>query len=199
MDIILSTSSYAAAYKPNIAFFEAFGGPGLQLLVKIIETIPKDIPVILDNKRGDIDTTAEAYAKSSYDILAADAVTLSPYMGSDSIRPFVTGTYATKGAFILCKTSNKSSCELQTLRLSNGSQLYEMVVERVRDWSSQLSSPLNLGLVVGATDPEALITVRRLAPLSWILCPGVGAQGGTAKVNSITSIDSLLIHSFCNI
>ena len=182
MDIILSTSSYAAAYKPNVAFFEAFGGPGFELLRKIIDTIPKDIPVILDNKRGDIYTTAEAYAKSSYEVLAADAVTLNPYMGSDSIRPFVTGPYTTKGAFVLCKTSNKSSRELQTLRLANGSQLYEEVVDRVRDWSSQLSSPLNLGLVVGATDPEALVTVRRLAPLSWILCPGVGAQGGTVKV-----------------
>lgn len=183
MDIIASTSNYAAAYKPNIAFFEAFGGPGLQLLAKVIESIPEDIPIILDNKRGDIDTTAEAYAKSSYESLGADAVTLSPFMGYDSIRPFVSGAYATKGAFILCKTSNKSSREFQTLRLMNGSQLYEEVVTRVHEWSSQLSSPLNLGLVVGATDPEALKNVRHLAPLSWILCPGVGAQGGTAQVN----------------
>jgi orotidine 5'-phosphate decarboxylase subfamily 2 len=111
--IIEQTHPYAAAYKPNSAFFEAFGAKGFEALLKVIKAIPADIPVILDNKRGDIDTTAQAYASSSFDIFNASAVTLSPYMGWDSVQPFVTGKYADKGVFVLCKTSNPSSKDLQ--------------------------------------------------------------------------------------
>jgi orotidine 5'-phosphate decarboxylase subfamily 2 len=107
--IIHETSQYAAAFKPNIAFFECFGAEGFTVLKEVLEAIPKEIPIILDCKRGDIDSTATAYANACYDIFQADCVTLNPFMGWDSISPFVTKDYKRKGAFILCKTSNKSS------------------------------------------------------------------------------------------
>lgn len=179
--IIHATHEYAAAFKPNIAFFECFGEDGYKALREVITAIPSDIPVVLDCKRGDIDTTAQAYAKAAYDIFAADSVTLNPYMGWDSVQPFVTGSYETKGAFILCKTSNKSSKELQDLRSSSGQAFYERVVDLVTEWCKSLKYPGNLGLVVGATDIPALKYIRTIAPEAWILCPGVGAQGGDAK------------------
>lgn len=144
INIIEKTHSVAAAYKPNSAFFEAFGGAGVEALKNVISAIPSDIPVILDCKRGDIDTTAmvsyglcevgvlhksivQAYADASFNYLNADCVTLSPYMGWDSIAPFVTKQFAHKGAFLLCKTSNKSSSELQDLTLTNGNKVFEQV------------------------------------------------------------------------
>lgn len=189
LHIISETSAYAAAYKPNSAFFEAFGSEGFEVLKRVIEAVPNNIPIILDNKRGDIDTTAQAYATSSYDILNADSVTLNPYMGYDSIKPFVTGKYSEKGAFILCKTSNPSSKDLQKANVSSGKELYEEVALLSLQWMNQSlvddksSSKSNLGLVVGATDQQALVKVRSIAPDMWILCPGVGAQGG--DVNSV--------------
>jgi len=109
LKIISETNIYAAAYKPNIAFFEALGHEGGEVLCQVIAAVPSDIPIILDCKRGDIDTTAIAYAHAAYSTFNADAVTLSAYMGWDSIKPFLTGSYAHKGVFILCKTSNPSS------------------------------------------------------------------------------------------
>jgi uridine monophosphate synthetase len=109
LKIIHESHEYAAAFKPNIAFFECFGEAGFAALKEVMQAIPKDIPILLDCKRGDIDTTAQACAMAAYDVFEADAVTLSPFMGWDSINPFVTGKYENKGAFILCKTSNKSS------------------------------------------------------------------------------------------
>eukprot|EP01035_Chromulina_nebulosa_P020523 gene20523-26619_t len=178
--IINQTNAYAAAYKPNIAFFESFGYEGIQALIHTISSIPDDIPIILDNKRGDIDTTAQAYAYSAYDVLLADAVTLSPYMGWDSIKPFVTNQYDNKAAFILCKTSNQSSIDIQDQRLFNGEKVYEHVAKLCSNWNKTLTNS-NIGIVVGATDTQALQTIRKLVPDIWILCPGVGAQGGDAK------------------
>ena len=109
LDIIHHTHPYAACFKPNSAFFEAFGPEGMSALVEVLQAIPSDIPVILDVKRGDIDTTAQAYAEAALGVLKVGCVTLSPYMGTDSIRPFVTGKFADRAAFILCKTSNPSS------------------------------------------------------------------------------------------
>ena len=180
MDIIHETSEYAAAYKPNSAFFEAFGSEGLEVLKKVIKSIPESIPVILDNKRGDIDTTAQAYATSSYEYLNADSVTLNPYMGYDAIKPFVTGKYATKGAFVLCKTSNPSSKDLQK-SVSDGRELYEHVAVLCSQWNDNLENKGNIGIVVGATDCPVLTKIRNIVPNMWILCPGVGAQGGDAK------------------
>lgn len=197
LNIISKTFQYAAAYKPNAAFFEAFGPTGIEGLIQVIRAIPDNIPVILDVKRGDIETTAQAYADAAYGQLGAGAVTLSPYMGWDSIAPFVTGKYASKAAFVLCKTSNSSSKELQEQRLSTGKTLYEEVATMSEKWNAKAASLLHkgedegegalvwdwgcIGLVAGATDVPALKRVRTLAKDAWILCPGVGAQGGDAE------------------
>lgn len=109
LDIIRETHPFAACFKPNSAFFEAFGAEGVSALVDVLTAIPSEIPVILDVKRGDIDTTAQAYAEAALSLPNVGCVTLSPYMGTDGIRPFVTGKYAGRAAFVLCKTSNPSS------------------------------------------------------------------------------------------
>eukprot|EP01041_Mallomonas_annulata_P002641 gene2641-5183_t len=189
LKIVEATHPYTAAYKPNAAFFEAFGAAGVDALQRVIRAIPKDIPVLLDVKRGDIETTAQAYADAAYRVLGAEAVTLSPYMGWDSIAPFVTGTYSTRAVFVLCKTSNPSSKELQEQKLSSGSFLYEEVASMSTRWNDKAAqlrtdpsthSWGSVGLVAGATDLPALGRVRAAAPTAWILCPGVGAQGGEA-------------------
>lgn len=183
INIINNTHEYAAAFKPNSAFFEAFGAAGFEALAKVIEAIPKDIPIILDCKRGDIDTTAQAYATYAYDAFKSSAVTLSPYMGWDSVQPFVTGQYTDRGAFILCKTSNPSSKDLQDLKLVSGQLLYEKVASVCSKWNDDSITKGNgpcVGLVVGATDLPALQNIRKLNSNAWVLCPGVGAQGGDA-------------------
>ena len=183
--IVTATAPYAAAYKPNAAFFEALGpNCGVTTLRRVIELIQKmddqnKIPVLLDCKRGDIGSTASAYAESSYDHLNADAVTLSPLMGWDSVEPFVSGTYADKGAFLLCKTSNPGSNDILTLSTSTTQNdlLYEEIARLTHKWGARNNN--NLGLVVGATDTEALSRARKAAGQNvWILSPGVGFQGG---------------------
>ena len=178
---------YAAAYKPNAAFFEALGpNLGLQTLAKVTAMIDPSIPILLDVKRGDIGSTAMAYASASYDHLGAHGVTLSPLMGWDSVEPFITGKYENKGgAFLLCKTSNPGSNDLLALELSSGDTLYEKIASLAQTWSQRASttnsssSISKLGLVVGATDAVALTKARAAAgPDIWILAPGVGAQGG---------------------
>lgn len=177
--LIKETSPYTAAFKPNAAFFEAFGPDGWEVLKQVIETIISTsvsagsrIPIILDAKRGDIASTAEAYAKSSFETIGADCITLSPYLGKDSIVPFIANPE--KGVFLLCKTSNPGAGDLQDVTLENGITLYEHVAKMAVSWNTNG----NIGLVVGATQPEALRRVRIHAPDLWILAPGVGAQGG---------------------
>jgi len=173
--LIGATSDVALAYKPNAAFFEALGPAGWQALAEVIAAVPVGIPVILDAKRGDIASTAEAYAQSAFETLGAHAITLSPYLGHDAIQPFT--RQSERGVFLLCKTSNPGAADLQDLRLLGDPQaryLYEKVAVLARDWNGQN----NVGLVVGATHPQALADVRALAPDLWILAPGVGAQGG---------------------
>lgn len=173
--LIAATSDLALAFKPNAAFFEGFGPDGWAALKEVMAAVPDGIPVILDAKRGDIASTAEAYARSAFTILGADAITLSPYLGEDSLQPFLRDP--TRGAFLLCKTSNPGAADLQDLPLGgsySGLRLYEEVARRAQDWNRQD----NLGLVVGATQPEALASARALAPQLWFLAPGVGAQGG---------------------
>lgn len=183
---------HAVAYKPNAAFFEAIGpNLGLSCLRRVIDSIPDDIPVLLDVKRGDIGSTAQAYAEACYerkDGLAADGVTLSPLMGWDSVKPFVTGKYSDRGGFILCKTSNPGSNDILALPLQSGQTIYEEIALLAKEWSRNAAAsagegsdrePPRLGLVVGATDPTALAQARAAAgPDIWILAPGVGAQGG---------------------
>lgn len=170
--IIEATADLVCAFKPNIAFFEALGAAGVDALDRLIKLRPGP-PMILDAKRGDIGSTAEAYARAVFDRLGADAVTLNPYLGGDALAPFL--RYADRGCFILCKTSNPGSADLQDLPLADGRPLYMAVADRARDvWNVHG----NVGLVVGATQPDALIAVRRACPAMLLLIPGVGAQGG---------------------
>jgi orotidine-5'-phosphate decarboxylase len=172
--IIEATSDQVCAYKPNLAFYEAMGSDGLALLQLIIERIPDKIPVIVDGKRNDIGNTAVQYANFLFDYLKADWVTINPYMGYDSMRPFL--ERKDKGAFVLCLTSNAGSKDFQLLNVE-GRPLYEIVAERVNYWNKDD----NCGLVVGATHPEQLEGIRALAGDMPILIPGVGAQGGSLE------------------
>jgi len=178
--IIDATLPYAACYKPNAAFFEALGvEDGNATLVRVLKEIPSEVPVLLDVKRGDIGSTAAAYAEACYDHCNADAVTLSPLMGWDSVAPFVTDKYSNKGAFLLCKTSNPGSNELLALKLASGETVYERIAKLAQQWSAKSGGTASLGLVVGATDSTALANARKAGGDGvWILAPGVGAQGG---------------------
>lgn len=179
LKMVKETAPYAAAFKPNAAFFEAFGPDGWAALKHVIDAIKAEsdrigsvIPVILDAKRGDIASTADAYAASAFESLGAHAITLSPYLGADSIAPFIANRE--RGAFVLCKTSNPGAGLVQDLALADGALLHEKIAQLARSWNTQN----NVGLVVGATQPESLARVRAIAPELWILAPGVGAQGG---------------------
>jgi uridine monophosphate synthetase len=181
LNLIKQTAPYAAAFKPNTAFFEQFGADGWTALRQVVEAVQAEsdrlgsmIPVVLDAKRGDIASTAEAYAKSAFVTLGAHAITLSPYLGKDSIDPFI--QFPEKGVFLLCKTSNPGAGDLQDLTVNGQSPmpLYEHVARLADTWNTGN----NIGLVVGATQPEALARVRAAAPSLWFLAPGVGAQGG---------------------
>ena len=173
--LINATHEYALAYKPNAAFFEALGTEGWEALQRVIRAVPEGIPVVLDAKRGDISSSARGYAHSAFEILGADAITLSPYLGYDSLMPFMENPE--KGIFLLCKTSNPGSVDLQDLPLGGHYRLM-MVYEKVAGLAAEWGTNDNLGLVVGATFPDALGRVRRLAPKQWFLVPGLGAQGG---------------------
>jgi uridine monophosphate synthetase len=178
LTLIKQTAPYAAAFKPNAAFFEVFGPEGWSVLKEVIEAIDKEsrrlgsmIPVVLDAKRSDISSTAEAYAHSAFDSLGAHCITLSPYLGKDSIDPFIQNSE--KGVFLLCKTSNPGSGDLQDIALANGDLLYEHVAKLAQQWNTKN----NIGLVVGATHVDAMKRIREVAPGLWLLAPGVGAQG----------------------
>eukprot|EP00934_Nitzschia_sp_Nitz4_P004263 Nitzschia sp. Nitz4//scaffold1_size375055//149571//151561//NITZ4_000260-RA/size375055-augustus-gene-0.672-mRNA-1//1//CDS//3329540997//4253//frame0 len=177
-NLIDATLPYAACFKPNAAFFEALGvEQGNATLRRVLKEIPSNVPVLLDVKRGDIGSTASAYAQACYDHLNADAVTLSPLMGWDSVSPFVTGKYAEKGAFLLCKTSNPGSNDLLALDLASNEAVFERIAKLAGEWSAAHGA--SLGLVVGATDAVALAKARKAGGSKvWILAPGVGAQGG---------------------
>jgi uridine monophosphate synthetase len=174
--LIDATAQYACAFKPNAAFFEAFGAAGMAALKDVIAQVPAGIPVILDAKRGDIADTAEAYARAAFDELGAQAITLNPYLGGEALRPFL--ARSDRGAFVLCKTSNPGADEFQTLSIK-GHLLYEMVAQHAQQWNANG----NVGLVVGATDPQALARVRAVVPDLWFLVPGVGAQGGDLQMS----------------
>jgi len=168
--VIEATSELVCCYKPNIAFYEAHGAAGMDVLRRTIAAIPSHIPVLLDAKRGDIGSTAAAYAKACFEDMGADAVTLSPYLGRDSIDAFA--AYPDKGMFVLCHTSNPSAGEFQNLPLPTGNPLYLDVARTATGWSPQV------GLVVGATYAHVMADIRAAAPDAWFLVPGIGAQGG---------------------
>jgi len=172
--LVAATKDVAAAYKPNAAFFEAYGAPGAEALERVLKLIPADIPIVLDAKRGDIGSTSEAYARSAFETLGCDSVTVSPYLGGDACEPFLRDP--AKGVWILCKTSNPGSADLQTLEVAPGKPLYVHVAKLCCEtWAKEHR---NAGLVVGATDIEALRRVRAELPQVWFLSPGIGAQGG---------------------
>ena len=179
LNLVKQTSRYAAAFKPNAAFFEVFGPEGWMVLRQVIEAIQEEsnrmgsrIPIILDAKRGDIASTAEAYAQSAFENLGVDCITLNPYLGKDSIEPFVQNSE--RGVFLLCKTSNPGAGDLQDLILESGDPLHIHIAKLAHMWNIKN----NIGLVVGATYPETLARVREVAPNLWFLAPGIGAQGG---------------------
>jgi uridine monophosphate synthetase len=196
LNLVRQTAPYAAAFKPNAAFFEVFGADGWVALKQVVDAIKEEsakrgsmIPIVLDAKRGDIASTAEAYAKSAFEALGADCITLSPYLGKDSIDPFL--SVPEKGVFLLCKTSNAGSGDLQDIMVVGADlgvrpdnqvgdhagsplPLYVHVAKLAQSWNTNN----NIGLVVGATHVDAMKRVRAAAPSLWFLAPGVGAQGG---------------------
>jgi len=182
--IIDATADLVCAYKPNLAFYEALGVRGLQALKKTVAYIPKNIPVIGDAKRGDIGNTATAYARALFGYYKFDAVTLNPYLGYDSVEPFL--DYKDKGVFVLCRTSNSSACDFQDLVDNFGMKFYQSVALRAGDWNTAG----NVGLVVGATYPEELREIRKLCPEMLLLIPGIGAQGGDLELSVKYGVDA---------
>ncbi|HEV1997029.1 MAG TPA: orotidine-5'-phosphate decarboxylase [Candidatus Dormibacteraeota bacterium] len=187
--IVEATAEFAAAYKPNSAFYEAMGPAGMEVLQAVIASVPAGTPVILDAKRGDIGNTAERYATACFDVLGAAAVTLSPYLGGDSLAPFL--RRPEHGVFILCRTSNPGADDLQALTV-DGRPLYLEVARRCREWNTAD----NVGLVAGATRPDDLRQVRELCPGQPLLVPGVGAQGGDLEAATRAAAGPGLTHPF---
>ena len=171
--IIDATRDLCVAYKPNIAFYEALGPNGWSTLHRTIEYIGKQHLVIADAKRGDIGNTSRKYAETFFSHMSCDAITVAPYMGEDSVSPFL--AFDGKWVVLLALTSNKGSSDFQqNIQASTGGPLWEQVMQRAQDWGT----PGNLMFVVGATHPEAFARVREIAPDHFLLVPGVGAQGG---------------------
>jgi len=177
--IIEATADLCVAYKPNIAFYECYGLKGWKSLQKTWESLPKDCFSIADAKRGDIGNTANMYAQAFFDEEASglgfDSITVAPYMGSDSVLPFL--EFKNKWTIILALTSNQGSSDFQNIKDKEGTQLFERVIERANHWGS----PENLMYVVGATRGESFKTIRKHAPDHFLLVPGVGAQGGSLE------------------
>ena len=173
MSIVEATHDLAVAFKPNLAFFEQYGESGWAALRRIIACIPEECMVIADAKRGDIGNTARRYAKAMFDELGAHAVTVAPYMGSDSVIPFMDG-YPNHWTILLALTSNSGA---EDFEFHGSPPLFERVLMRSQEWGS----PDQLMFVVGATRPDSIARSRELAPENFFLVPGVGAQGGNLQ------------------
>ncbi len=190
--IIEATLPYAVAYKPNIAFYEALGAKGWESLEKTLACIPSHIFTIADAKRGDIGNTSGLYAKAFFEKLSFDAITVAPYMGADSVQPFL--AFEGKWVILLALTSNTGSQDFQQLPLASGKALYEAVIERSGQWASAEQ----LMYVVGATQAAHIAHIRRLIPEHFLLVPGVGAQGGDLAALSEAGLNAqggLLVNS----
>jgi orotidine-5'-phosphate decarboxylase len=172
--IIAATQDLVCAYKPNTAFYEVLGRAGLDALAATVRAVPAHVPVILDAKRGDIGNTSRMYARAAYEHFGADAVTVSPYMGTDSIGPFL--EFKDRGVFVLCLTSNPGAADFQKMRNESG-PLYYQVARKCNEWAETLNP--NIGLVVGATNEE-LADLRKVTALPFLV-PGIGAQGGDLR------------------
>ncbi|MCC8089585.1 MAG: orotidine-5'-phosphate decarboxylase [Rikenellaceae bacterium] len=176
--IIDATAKFTVCYKPNLAFYEAESSRGWKSLAKTVKYIKDkypDIMIIADAKRGDIGNTSDMYAKAFFSMMGVDAVTLSPYMGRDTVEPFL--NYEGKWAVLLALTSNTSSEDFETLRLEDGRYLFEEIIEKSAQWGTID----NLMYVVGATKAEMLEDIRKIIPNHFLLVPGVGAQGGSLR------------------
>ena len=179
--IVRATSDHACAYKPNLAFFEQYGQAGVDLLALTLQAIPADIPVVIDAKRGDVPNTSAAYARALFDRYHADAATVSPYVGLDSVAPFCERGYA----FVLARTSNPGARDLQDLDVG-GLPLYEVVVRKcVERFPAD-----RCGFVVGATHPAEAGRLRAVAPDRLFLVPGIGAQGGDLRATLAAASDA---------
>lgn len=185
--VIEATSDLVCAYKLNLAFYEQLGEAGYAALRTILQAVPKHIPVIADAKRGDVPHTARAYARALFDELGFDAATVNPYLGGDSVEPFL--ERADRGIFVVCRTSNPGARDLQDLpvQTEGGARpLYHAVAELAKRWNSRG----NVGLVVGATYPDELRELRALCPEMLMLVPGVGSQEGELEKAVVAGLDS---------
>lgn len=183
-DIIAETKDLVCAYKPNLAFFEALGMGGMQLLLESLRAVPTHIPIIADAKRGDIGNTARFYARALFDVYKFDACTVNPYGGRDSVEPFI--ERPDRGAFIWCRSSNDGAADIQDLELRDGRAVYEAVAEMAHD----LNTRGNVCLVAGATWPEQIERVRHICPDQTILVPGVGDQRGALEAAVEAAMDT---------
>jgi orotidine-5'-phosphate decarboxylase len=173
--IIDTTKDLCVAYKPNIAFYESRGIKGWESLQKTLAYIPNDIFTIADAKRGDIGNTSKMYARAFFENMSFNSVTVAPYMGSDSVTPFL--KFKDKWAIVLALTSNKGGLDFQKIEDKNGKQLFKQVLETSKQWGSDE----NMMYVVGATRAEQLSEIRNIIPNHFLLVPGVGAQGGNVQ------------------
>jgi orotidine 5'-phosphate decarboxylase subfamily 2 len=175
---------HVVAVKPNLAFFEQHGSEGLRVLERVRRLVPDDRLVVLDAKRGDIGTTAEAQARALFDVWGADAVTVNPLLGRDSVAPFL--ERAGTAALLLARTSNPGAADFLEAPLQDGRPLYRRIVEYALGWAGAAE----IGFVVGATAPDAIAEIRALAPTAPLLLPGVGAQGGDLEAAVAAGLDS---------
>ncbi|MEW6142522.1 MAG: orotidine-5'-phosphate decarboxylase [Chloroflexota bacterium] len=191
--IIEATGDLVCAFKPNLAFYEAMGSAGMAALEKTLKHIPADVLSIGDGKRGDIGNTSRAYAKALFDGFGFDSVTVNPYLGYDSIEPFM--KYTDKGVFLLCRTSNPGGADFQNLKLENGQPLYEAVARKALEWNKDG----NIGLVAGATNPAELRHIREICPEMPILIPGIGAQSGDLGLTVKNGVDRATIRTIITV
>lgn len=190
--IIDATKDLCVAYKPNIAFYESLGSKGWDSLEKTLDYVPKEHFLIADAKRGDIGNTSRLYARAFFETLNVDAVTVAPYMGEDSVKPFL--EFDNKWVILLALTSNKGSKDFQFTQQEANQPLYEKIMRRAQEWGT----PENLMFVVGATHPEKFAEIRKIAPDHFLLVPGIGAQGGDLEGVSkygLNNYGGLLVNS----
>ncbi len=176
--IIDATAKYAIAYKPNLAFYEVQGYKGIQAFEQTVDYIRRNYPeifIIADAKRGDIGNTSKMYAKSFFETVGVDALTIAPYMGEDSVTPFL--GYPEKWIIVLALTSNKGSLDFQHIKNADGTPLFKTVLAKTQQWGDEE----NMMYVCGATQVELFSEIRKIAPAHFLLVPGVGAQGGSLE------------------
>lgn len=185
-EIVDATADLVCAYKPNLGFYAQYGLAGMEALHATRRLIPDDIPVLLDAKVNDVGHTASAYATGYFDSFGFDAVTASPYLGEDSLRPFL--ERRDRGVFVLCRTSNAGAGDLQDFATGlDGAPLYQVVARRIAAWGKIYGA---CGAVVGATYPQELAKIRGIAPRAQILVPGIGAQGGDLEATVRAGLDA---------